>query len=110
MTGCRTTLRDTQLVFDVYRSNVVGKVVFQMSCEVAGVVIFVNRYTVSPSTVHRIVEFGKDTTRDFNIKEEDCIVKSDRGSLRFSGRGRSIIVVNQHLETLLNCLRDSEIG
>lgn len=110
MTGCRTTLRDTQLVFDVYRSNVVNKVVFQVSCEVAGTILFVNRYTVSPLTVHRIVEFGKDTTKDFNVKEEDCIVKSDRGSLKFSGRGRSITVVNQHLEVLLNCLRDSKIG
>ena len=110
MTGYRTALRDTQLVFDIYRSNVAGKVVFQVSCEVAGTVLFVNRHTISPLTVHRILEFGKDTTKDLNIKEEYCIVKSDRGNLRFSGRGRSITVVNQHLEVLLNCLRDSKIG
>lgn len=110
MTGYRTVPRETQLVFDVYRSNVLDKVVFQVGCEVAGFVLFVNRYVVSPLTIHRIEEFCKDTTKDFNIKEEDCIVKSDRGNLKFSGRGRSITVMNQHLEGLMNYLRDSKIG
>lgn len=110
MTGYRTVPRETQLVFDVYRSNVLDKVVFQVSCEVAGAILFVNRYVVSPLTIHRIIEFGKDTTKDFNIKEEDCIVKSDRGNLKFSGRGRSITVVNKHLGVLMECMRDSKIG
>lgn len=110
MTGYRTVPRETQLVFNVYRSNVIDKVVFQVSCEVSGEVLFINRYIICPNTVQQIIEFGEDNTKDFNVKEDDCIIKTDRGNIRFSGRGRTITVVDRNLAVLVQCMADSGIG
>lgn len=108
--GYRTEPRDTHLVFNVYRANKVDVVVFEVSCEVAGLILFTNRYLISPSTVKKIVEFGNDRSKEFNVREDDCIVKSTGGGIKFSGRSRTITVASKNLDVLTQCMSDSKIG
>lgn len=109
-TGYRTEPRDTHLVFNVYRANKADVVVFQVSCEVAGLTLFINRYLMSPSTVKKIVEFGNDRSKEFNVREDDCIVKSLDGGIKFSGKNRKITIASKNLDILTQCMSDSKIG